>query len=86
MTYVYAKLTTECVNVKTEETKTLSVIMRFNDRDECDVVADHLFDSALGCFNKGLPAGWVCDESPEIDNFVSEEDAKKIGFVIYHWS
>jgi len=61
----------------------MTVVMRFKNEDECSMVADHLFDTALGCFNRGLPAGWVCDESPEINRFVSMDEAEKSGYMIY---
>ena len=83
MEYVYAKLDAICQNVETEDEKMLSVVMRFDNKEECEMVADHLFDSAIGCFNEGLPDNWVADESPEIDTFVSAEEAVKQGYVIY---
>ncbi len=88
MEYVYAKLDAPCVKVvgaiNTEEMK--SVIMRFENEEECENVSDHLFDSALGVFNEGLPEGWVMDDGMELHKYVTKEEAEKTGYVVYRFS
>ena len=94
MSYVYAKLDAPCVKVESSKvlcdvsvkTAVKSVIIRFDNEEECENVADHMFDSACGVFNEGLPDGWVMDDGMELDKYVTEEEANKTGYVIYRFS
>jgi len=80
--FVYPLLTALCVDEEEHE-DTMKVIMRFDNMDQCEMVADHLFDTALTSFNEGLPEGWHMDESPEIEYFISPEEIKDQPYVIY---
>lgn len=94
MEYVYAKLVASCVHVVSSQTLAAisvteavkSVIMRFENEEECENVSDHMFDSACGVFNEGLPEGWVMDDGIELDKYVTKEDAEKTGYVVYRFS
>jgi hypothetical protein len=57
--------------------------MRFDDMETCEMVADHMFDTALHSFNEGLEPTWYIDESPEIIEFVTKRTAEEIGYVVY---
>ena len=83
---IYAKLDAECISndgKTNQKTKLLSVIMRFDNEEQCEMVADEMFDTALTSFNEGLPDGWYIDESPEIHKYVTEKEAITKGYVVY---
>lgn len=52
MSYIYVKLDAECVNNNNNQTKELSVIMRFDSEEQCEIAHDQMFDTALTSFNE----------------------------------
>ncbi len=83
-TFYYIKLGAMCERLAEEEYKT--VVMRFDSEEKWGEVEGMCYDSAIGVFNEGLPAGWSCSDEIGMDSEVTEENAIQQGYVVYRWS